>query len=161
MYECVNLILSIHLIRPKLISYSIPNPKSKCLESHPNGFWSHSENTKNPLSMLAFLYIYIGLLVGKENLKKIYLFTNTLKWESRTLPIILYLDFMLFLFFFIFLGPHLWHMEVLRLGAKSELQLPAYTTDTGTWDLSCDCDLHHSSHQCWILNPLSELSGDP
>ena len=22
--------------------------------------------------------------------------------------------------------------------------------------LSCICDLHHSSQQCWILNPLSE-----
>ena len=29
-----------------------------------------------------------------------------------------------------FLWPHLWHMEVLRLGAESELQLPAYTTAT-------------------------------
>ena len=27
-----------------------------------------------------------------------------------------------------FLGPHLWHMEVLRLGVEWELQLPAYTT---------------------------------
>ena len=26
-----------------------------------------------------------------------------------------------------FLGPHVWHMEVPRLGAESELQLPAYT----------------------------------
>ena len=24
------------------------------------------------------------------------------------------------------------------------------------WDPSCICDLHHSSQQCWILNPLSE-----
>ena len=23
-------------------------------------------------------------------------------------------------------------------------------------DVSCVCDLHHSSQQCWILNPLSE-----
>ena len=31
-------------------------------------------------------------------------------------------------FVFFFLGPHLQHMEVPRLGVKSELQLPAYTT---------------------------------
>ena len=38
---------------------------------------------------------------------------------------------------FWFLGLHLWHMEVPRLGVKSELQLPAYTTATATPDLSC------------------------
>ena len=27
---------------------------------------------------------------------------------------------------------------------------------TATPDLSCVCDLHHSSWQCWILNPLSK-----
>ena len=32
------------------------------------------------------------------------------------------------LFYFLFLGPHLQHIEVPRLGVKSELQLPAYTT---------------------------------
>ena len=31
---------------------------------------------------------------------------------------------------FVFLGLHPWHMEVPRLGVKSELQLPAYTTAT-------------------------------
>ena len=31
-----------------------------------------------------------------------------------------------------FLGPHLQHMEVPRLGVKLELQLPAYTTATAT-----------------------------
>ena len=37
--------------------------------------------------------------------------------------------------FFFFLGPYLQHMEVPRLGVKSELQLPAYTTVTATPDL--------------------------
>ena len=48
-----------------------------------------------------------------------------------------------FFFFFVFLsflGPHLRHMEVPRLGVKSELLLSAYTTATATQ----------------ILNPLSE-----
>ena len=39
-------------------------------------------------------------------------------------------------FFFGFLWSHLWHMEVPRLGVKSELQLPAYTTATATPDLA-------------------------
>ena len=59
-------------------------------------------------------------------------------------------------FFFCFSGPNLWHMEAPKLGVKSELQLPAYTTATAMQGLSCVCDLHHSSQQCWVLNPLSE-----
>ena len=43
-------------------------------------------------------------------------------------------------------------MEVPKLGVISELYLPT----TATQDLSCICDLHYSSWQCWILNPLSK-----
>ena len=57
-------------------------------------------------------------------------------------------------FFFFFLGLHLQRVEVPRLGAKSELQLQAYTTTT--MDLSRICNLHCSFWQHWILNPLSE-----
>ena len=64
--------------------------------------------------------------------------------------------FFSFLLFLVFLGPHPQHMEVPRLGVESELQLPAYTTATAGWDLSRICKLHHSSQQCWILNPLSK-----
>ena len=59
-------------------------------------------------------------------------------------------------FFFGFLGLHLRHMKVPRLGVESELQLPAYTTATATQDPNCMCDLHHSSLQHQILNPLSK-----
>ena len=44
--------------------------------------------------------------------------------------------------------------EVPRLGVQSELQLSAHAT--ATQGLSCICDLHHSSRQRWILNPLNE-----
>ena len=56
------------------------------------------------------------------------------------------------------LGLHLWYLEVPRLGVELEQQLLAYTTATATQGLSCICiyDLHHSSWQCWIFNPLSE-----
>ena len=47
-------------------------------------------------------------------------------------------------------------MEISRLGIKSELQLLASSTAIETRDLSLVCDLHHSSWQCWILNPLIE-----
>ena len=39
---------------------------------------------------------------------------------------------------------------------RSELQLLAYTTATVTQDLSCVCDLHHSSRQHQIPDPLSK-----
>ena len=41
---------------------------------------------------------------------------------------------------------------------ESELQPPAYTTATAMRDLSRVCDLHRSSRQRQILNPLSEAS---
>ena len=47
-------------------------------------------------------------------------------------------------------------MEIPGLGVESELQLPGYATPTATPDPSHLCDLHHSSPQRRILNPLSE-----
>ena len=44
-----------------------------------------------------------------------------------------------------FLGPHLRHMGIPKLGVESELQVPAYTTATATQDLSHISNLHHSS----------------
>ena len=64
---------------------------------------------------------------------------------------------MLTVFFFVgFLGPHLWHMEVLRLGVELELQLPACAAARAVREPSPVFGLHHSSQQRWILNPLSE-----
>ena len=61
-----------------------------------------------------------------------------------------------FFFFFGFLGLHTRHMEVPRWGVELDLQLPASTTATATWDPSLLCDLHHSLQQHWILNSLSK-----
>ena len=47
-------------------------------------------------------------------------------------------------------------MEIPGLGVESELQLLAYATATATPDLSPVFNLHHSSLQHWILNPLSK-----
>ena len=51
---------------------------------------------------------------------------------------------------------HLWHVEVPRLGVMWEPQLPAYTRAAAMQDPNHICDLHHSSQQCQILNPLSK-----
>ena len=62
------------------------------------------------------------------------------------------------IFFFSFLGLHLRHMEVSRIGVEleSEMQLPAYTTATAMLHPSCICNLYHNLWQCQILNPLSK-----
>ena len=48
------------------------------------------------------------------------------------------------------------HMAVPRLGVKSKLYLPAYTTAIAMWDPSLIFYLYHSSRQCCILDPLSK-----
>ena len=58
-------------------------------------------------------------------------------------------------FFFLFRAtPTIYGSSQVRV--KSELQLLAYTTATATQDLSCVCDLHHSSWHWRMVNPLSE-----
>ena len=47
-------------------------------------------------------------------------------------------------------------MEVPRLGVELEQYLPAYTIASAMPDPSHVCDLHHSSQQFQILNPLRE-----
>ena len=60
-------------------------------------------------------------------------------------------------FFFFFLWMQLWHMEVPRLGVKSELQLLPYATATAMPDLSRICDLHSTAHgKAGSFNPRSE-----
>ena len=54
-------------------------------------------------------------------------------------PFFLFLKEIIFYFYFslvkfLFLALHLRHLEVPRPGIESELQLPAYTTATATWD---------------------------
>ena len=58
---------------------------------------------------------------------------------------------------FVFLfraAPMAYGNSLLRL--ELELQLPAYTTATAMQDLSWICNLHHSSQQHQILNPLNK-----
>ena len=58
-------------------------------------------------------------------------------------------------FFLVFFGPLQQHMKVPRLGVEFELQLQVYTTAIAMPDLSCICELYHSSWHRRILNPLS------
>ena len=95
-----------------------------------------------------------------------YYYVNTVFCRVMLYPVTSFLTFFpprinlsLSLFFFFFLPllwPHLWHMEVPRLGIGAELHLQACATATTTLDLSRFCDLHSNLWQHWILNPLSE-----
>ena len=81
---------------------------------------------------------------------------NTMK---RKIQYCIYLGFLIKKKFFLggsFLGLHPHHMEVPRLGVNLELQLLVYATATAMQDLSHVCDLHHSSWQYQIADPLSE-----
>ena len=57
---------------------------------------------------------------------------------------------------FVFLGPHLLHVEVPKLSVESELYPPAYATATAMPDPSQVCNLYYHSCQQGILNPLRE-----
>ena len=61
----------------------------------------------------------------------------------------------MFVFVFCFLGPHPWHMEVPRLGVKSELLLPTYSTATAMSDLSGTHTVAHSNSRL-VPDPMSE-----
>ena len=62
-----------------------------------------------------------------------------------------------FLFYFIFFLFRAAPVAYKRLGIDSELQLPVYTTATTVWDPDLVCGLRHSSWECRILDPLSEV----
>jgi len=80
---------------------------------------------------------------------------SNLKFSCSTdnphINVAIFLDSRQVLFFFFFLGPHPWHMDVPRV--ESELQLLAYTTATAIPTPSHIYNLHHSSGQCQTLNP--------
>ena len=67
-----------------------------------------------------------------------------------------FLSLVFFFFFLPFLGLHSRHMEVPRLGVESELYTPAYARATATRDPSHVFNLHRSSRQRRILNPLGK-----
>ena len=81
---------------------------------------------------------------------------NSLSHFEFILFFVFCLFLLLLLLLLLFLGPLLRHMEVPRLGVQSELQPPAYARATATQDPSRVCNLHHSSRQRRIINPLSK-----
>ena len=79
------------------------------------------------------------------------IFSHIALWSEKMIDMI-----SIFFCLFVFLGLHPQHMGIPMLGVKSELQLQAYPTAIAMQDPSHVCDLHHSSQQHQILNPLSK-----
>ena len=79
-----------------------------------------------------------------------------LSWVARRYRILPFLIFLFFFFFFFCFSVAPAAYPSPMLGVKSGLQLLACATATATPDLSHICDLHHSSQQHWIINPLRE-----
>ena len=116
-----------------------------------NGSWSQCNALAGPMNQRN-----TGNISKVKNKRKP-IFLPELPEESSLANTFFFLFFFFFcLLSFVFLGLGPWHMKVPRVGVELELQTLAYTTATAAPDLSCLCNLHHSSQQCWILNPLSE-----
>ena len=98
------------------------------------------------------IYIYIYKLC----LHRFYSVCTCMHIHRGMYIFIFFYFFLFFSFIFCFLRLFLQYMEVPRLGVKLELQLLAYTTTTAMQDLSCICELHHSSGQHQIPDPLSK-----
>ena len=101
-----------------------------------------------------FFYAFICLLWLEICSKSFLIFCR--------LFVFLFLSFKysLFLLFCIFLGLHLWHMEVPRLGVELELWLPAYATATATPDPTPDPILQptHWSLTHWAKSGIKPAS---
>ena len=90
--------------------------------------------SSHPFQHLSFLFLIIPFHTDvKQYLIEILICISMLVSDIEHL--------FMYLFFFSFLGQHLWHKEFPRLGVELEMKLPAYATATATWDLSHIYDL--------------------
>ena len=77
----------------------------------------------------------------------IFALLNLLQWSINKNYMIIYL------FVYLFLGPHLQHMEVPRLGVKSKLQLLACTTAMQDPTCSATCTTTHVNIRSLTTDP--------
>ena len=71
-------------------------------------------------------------------------------------PFFLQSALLLFFFFFLFRATPMAYGSSKSRGAVGAAAAGHITATAMLWDLSHVCDLHHSSRQHWILNPLSK-----
>ena len=97
-----------------------------------------------PWALQIIRYFVLDNLQTKAKLTIVHEHGNILNLKS---------NFFFFFFFLIFRATPTAHGGS---QASPELWLPASTTATAVWDPSNICNLHHSSRQRQILNPLRE-----
>ena len=94
-------------------------------------------------------------------MKIIFIANIVSKPEARDLNIVMSVHKAHF-FFFVFLGPNPWHMEVPGLGVKLELQLLAYPQPQQCRiQAESETDTAAHGNAGWILNQLSEARDLP
>ena len=137
---------------------------------HPHGYYSGSQSWATIGTLTYFFFVCLAVSTACF---------WTRDWTCATTVTMLdpkphFIPF--FFFFSLFLWPHLWHMEIPRLGMGSELQLPAYITATASPQIQAASatyatvcvkapSLTHWARLrikpaslwtlCWVLNPLS------
>ena len=107
------------------------------------------------IQLYIYIFFHILLYYGlSQNIEYPVLYSRT----SLLIHSIFFYFFFVFLLLLLllFLGPLPRHMEVPRLGVELELQPPAFARATAVQDPSRVCNLHHSSRQRRIVNPLSK-----
>ena len=109
---------------------------------HEAAFWSVGSMQLGTRSQPNFAMPFIPSLLHSF-FHYIYIYIYIYTYVCVCVYIYIYMFFPFF--FYWFLGPHLQHMEVPRLGVKSELQLQACATATAIPALNHVCNLHHSS----------------
>ena len=107
-------------------------------------------------------YVFFTSYVYKRSCDK-----NDIKFRimfcQSTLFVINFIKYTYFIIYtiFLFLLGFFWFVFLFFRAApaayrSSHARGPIYATATAKQDLSCICDPHCSSQQCWILNPLRE-----
>ena len=130
--------------------------REKCLWTLPKVLWEIKLSLVEDHWILGIIFIYF-LTLYTFSWRSILSQNCSYYWTSILLFLTFFhLKIFVFIFIFIFLGddaPTAYGIP--RLGVKSELGLPGYATATAAPDQSHVCNLHQSSLQHWILNPLS------
>ena len=103
--------------------------------------------------MISKVYLWHAWKITQAKLQKIHppffkSYWQTMRKKQKQLQHPLYA---FYLFIYLFLGLHPQHMEVPRLGVKSELQLLTYTTATATQALNPLSEVRDWTESSWIL----------
>ena len=114
-----------------------------------------AEWTDLPFCLTFHIYVFITLFLFLK------IFTGMTNIYQGILFYSFFLSFFLFVFCIFRAAPVAYGGSQARGRIRAADASLHYTTATATPDLSHVCNLHHSSRQRWILNPLSKAKIEP